>query len=322
MPFIQKLKSTVKKYGLIQKNDAVLAGVSGGPDSLALLYALCCLKNEYSLKIYIAHLDHGLRKDSSSDALFVKSIAEKLKLPAIICKAHPSLSANKGSLEEAARNARIDFLCKLSRKLKADKIALGHNFNDQAETVLMRLIRGAGLYGLSGIWAKRKIFGCIFIRPLLEISRKEIESYVRNKNIRARIDPTNKEEMFFRNKIRNKLLPLLIKEYNANMLEILNNLADTASIDYDYLYCQARKAARSFNNSIDLKKLAKLHPAIQRLVLRTVLSRLSGNTRRLNLQHIKELEDLIQNRPSNSVVDLPKGIFALKSGNFLKFRRR
>jgi tRNA(Ile)-lysidine synthase len=116
------------------------------------------------------------------------------------------LAWGKGSLEENCRQARIDFLVRVAKKIGADKIALGHNLDDQAETVLMRLLRGTGLSGLSGISLRRSIKGVVFIRPLLETSRKEITLFLKKKNIRPRIDPTNKEDIFFRNKIRNKLI--------------------------------------------------------------------------------------------------------------------
>ena len=138
---MERLKETIKRYGLIQEGDRILVGVSGGPDSLALLLQLFNLKSRLGLTLYIAHLDHGLRKNSGSDALFVKGWAGKLNLPVSIGQLDPKLLKRKGSLEELCREVRLDFLIKTAKKIKADKIALGHNLDDQSETVLMRLLR-------------------------------------------------------------------------------------------------------------------------------------------------------------------------------------
>ena len=320
--FRQKVKNTIKRHNLILRGDTILIGVSGGPDSLALLYALNGLKKEFKLKLHIAHLDHMLRKDSVKDALFVKRLASDLKLPITAAQANIKALAKHGSLEEIARNARLSFLFRVAGEIKADKIALGHNLDDQAETVLMRLLRGTGLYGLSGILPKRNLYGHEVIRPLLEIQRKEIEVFLKRKGIKPRIDTSNRESIYFRNQIRNNLLPALERSYSKNIKELLANLAQTAGYDYDYLDRAAARSIRGPGAKLDLKKFSKLHPAIRRIVLRLMIKRLKGNTRTLNLQHIREMEDLILNRPVNSIVDLPKGISVKKGKKTLLFYRR
>ena len=239
---IEKVKNTIKRCRLIDKYDKIIVGVSGGPDSLALLYILNTLKKELKLKIHIAHLDHMLRKNSAQDRKFVEGLARKLKLPVTTAQINVKALAKKGSLEEIARNARLGFLFKVARDTRADKIALGHNLDDQAETVLMRILRGTGLYGLAGILPKREISGYQIIRPLIEVRRKEIETYLKQKKIRPRIDISNSQEIYFRNKIRHKLLPLLEKEYNKNAKEVLSNMAETVGNDYDYLSGKAKAA--------------------------------------------------------------------------------
>lgn len=319
---MKKFNETIRKYGLIQKQDKILVAVSGGPDSLTLLLQLFSLKTKLGLTLHIAHVDHGLRKDSHCDALFVERWARRLDIPVSIVRLDPKLKERKGSLEEIYRQARLDFLIQTAKRIKANKIALGHNLDDQAETILMRLLRGTGLSGLTGISAKRKIKNKIFIRPLLETSRKEIEAFLKRKRVKPRIDSTNKEEVFFRNKIRHNLIPLLKKKYNQNIVEVLANLAESISYDYEYLDQVARNKAKGNNLRLKIGIIRKLHPAILRLKIRQSIACIQGDTRRIGFQHIKELEDLLNNRPIGSIVDLPKGISVQKTRNTLRFYKR
>lgn len=319
---IEKAKETIKGYRLISKNDRILIGVSGGPDSVTLLYVLNSLKKELNLKLHVAHLDHKLRKDSFKDRQFVEELARKLKIPFIFLEVKRGLLEEGGSLEEAARKARFEFFFKVAKKIKADKIALGHNLDDQAETVLMRILRGTGLYGLGAILAKRKIDGFVIIRPLIEISRRQIELFLKRKKIKPRIDESNFSDVYFRNKIRNHLLPILEKNYNRNIKVILNNLAQTSASDYDCLAGMAKKFFKDKKARLKLDRIKRLHPAFLRLILRLKLSTLRGNSRRITFQHTKELEDLIYNRPAKSVVDLPQGARVIKTEKSLIFLRK
>ncbi len=319
---IDKVKNTIKKYNLIGKNDKLVIGVSGGPDSVMLLYFLSSLSKEFNLSLHVAHLDHMLRKDSYQDAEFVTSLAERFKIPVTAARVDVKELAKKGSLEEIARKTRFGFFFKIAKSINANKIALGHNLDDQAETVLMRVIRGTGLYGLSGILPKREIEGYCIIRPLIEISRREIEAALKKKKIKARIDKTNLEDFYFRNKIRNRLLPLLAKEYNSNIKEVLSNMAFSVGYDYDYLNQMAIKIVLRLGRRIKISEFVKLHPALQRLVLRLNIARVKGDMRRLTFQHINEVNDLIFNRPVNSVVDLPKGVSVIKKNKTLFFYHR
>jgi tRNA(Ile)-lysidine synthase len=319
---IEKAKETIKKYALLRDGDKVLIGVSGGPDSLTLLYLLHSLKKEFRLKLHIAHVDHMLRKGSTADRKFVEREAEKLGIPVSCEKIDIKNLTQTGSLEEVARNARLDFFFSLAKNINADRIALGHNLDDQAETVLMRLLRGSGLYGLSGILPKRKICGFTVIRPLLEIKRKEISGFLKRKKITPRMDPTNSQDIYLRNKLRNKLIPLLEKSYNPNIKNILSNTAVSISSDYDFLAQASLKAAGRLGANIDLKKFSRLHSSIQRMVLRLKICRLKGDTRRITFKHIQEIQDLVLNRPVRSLVDLPGNIQVKKTRLSLVFCRR
>lgn len=319
----RKVLQAVKEYGLIRKFDRIVLGVSGGPDSIALLYCLLALKKEYRLSLHIAHLNHMLRpKDSAKDAEFVRILAKKLDLACTIKKVNVK-ALKKGSLEETARKARLDFFLKTAKSIKADKIALGHTLDDQAETVLMRLLRGSGLLGLSGILPKRDIGGVTVIRPLLGIKRKEIESFLKAKRIIPRQDESNLDDRYFRNRIRHTLLPGLEK-YNPNIKDVLAASAQNIALDYDYVSGSSLKIFNrlaKINNDQSIRipsdKCLRLHPAIRNMVFRYAYCRLKGDTRRLNFRHIRELNDLLLARPQGSIVDLPSGISFSKTAKYI-----
>lgn len=318
-----KVLRAVKEYGLIRKFDRIVLGVSGGPDSIALLYCLCALKEEYRLTLHIAHLNHMLRPgDSAKDAEFVRALANKLGLACTIKKVNVK-ALRKGSLEETARRARWDFFLETAKRIKADKIALGHTLDDQAETVLMRVLRGSGLLGLSGILPKRDIGGWTVIRPLLGIKRREIENFLKAKRIIPRVDASNLDDAYFRNRIRRELLPGLEK-YNPNIKEVLAGSAENIALDYDYLCASSlkifKRLAKGTNHQriiLPSDKCLKLHPAMRNMLFRYTYAGLKGDTRRLTYRHIRELNDLLLNRPEGSIVDLPSGISFSKTSKYI-----
>ncbi|MFC1805302.1 tRNA lysidine(34) synthetase TilS [Candidatus Omnitrophota bacterium] len=319
--FAEKVKATIKKYRLFKRGEKVVVGVSGGPDSTSLLFVLHGLKSNLGLKLHVAHLNHMLRKNSAGDEKFVARLAARLKLPVTCAKVNIKPIAKKGSLEEIARNARLAFLFKVARDIKTDKIALGHNLDDRAETVLMRILRGSGLYGLSGIIPSRDICGYKIVRPLLEVSRREVEGYLKKRKIRARFDESNLDDAFLRNRIRNRLLPLLERDYNRNIRSVLATTSETAGYDYAYLTRAAGRLLNGAVNKLSLKMISGAHPAMRRLLLRMMIARTKGNLRRIEYRHIQELEELIFNRPTGSLVDLPKGISVVKKKKHLSFSK-
>lgn len=319
---VSKVKNTICKYNLISDNDRVLVGVSGGPDSVAMLYILNDLSKTLRFSLHVAHLDHMLRKNSFRDSGFVQDLADKLSLSSSLDKIDVKARSKKGSVEEAARNARLEFLVNCAKRIRANKIALGHTVDDQAETVLMRLLRGAGLSGLSGILPKRKIFGLEVVRPLIEVRRKEIELFLEKRKIRYRIDETNSQEIYLRNKIRLQLLPLLEKRYNRNIKEVLAKTAEIVGDDYDYLSRETARFAKILSKRVDLFKYRKLHIALQRMLIRYNISLLAGDTRRVTFKHFEEVADLVEHRPVNSIVDLPKGVSVIKKRNTFVFYKR
>jgi tRNA(Ile)-lysidine synthase len=318
----KKIEETIKRYNLIKPQEKVILGVSGGADSVALAHILNHLKKPLEFKLYIAHLDHALRDVSKKEAIFVKDLAKRLNVPFVLKRVDIKKLPEKLSIEEKARNARFRFFLTLAKKINADKIATAHNFNDQAETVLMRLIRGTGLQGLSGIMPIREIDGISVIRPLLMIKREEIENFLKIKKIKFCVDKSNRSKLYFRNKIRHSLLPYLEKDYNKNIKEALFNFGLNAGSDYDYLKCSMQHLLKGNKTRLNLKSLYSLHSSALRFKIREAIRVLQGDTRRITFKHIQEVEDLIFTRPVESIVDLPKGLSVKKKKKNLLFYLR
>jgi tRNA(Ile)-lysidine synthase len=325
-----KVKSTIEKKGLIKKGDKVLVGVSGGPDSMALLHLLVDLRKEYNIELIVAHLDHMLRgKQSNADANFVEEIAIKLNTPFIMGRSNVKAIASsaKMSIEEAARETRYDFFQKTAAKVGATKIATAHNMDDQAETVLMRLIKGSGSLGLSGIPYKRRLGDKWIIRPLLDVKRVDIEKYLKRRKIPSRLDASNLKTLYLRNKIRHILIPLLEKEFNRKIKENLNLIARNLSDEFNYLSTTTRRLCKRFAVEtetaieIDIKKLLRQHVALQRLIVREIIFKLKGDLRRINYKHWQEVESMFYD-VNKLNVDLPGGLKAVKKHNRLIFTRR
>jgi len=330
MKIIHKTKEAIKRYRLFKHGDKVLIGVSGGPDSVCLLFLLNHIKHELGIRLHAVHVNHKLRKSADADEKFVKGLASSLNIPCTtISLSNLKKTKGRSSLEEMAREERLRSLIQTAKKIKADTIALAHHQNDLAETVLMRIIRGSGLLGLQGIVPKRNIDGLSVIRPLLAVKREDILSFLKAKKIPYRMDPTNRQTKFFRNKIRLELMPLLRKSYNKNIEEILTQLADTSLQDYDYIESQAKKYFKKCVSPsrsktclrLSLAKFSKRHLSLQRLIIRLALSQLKGNTKGIAAVHLREIDDLIANRPNQSIVHLPYKIAVQKNRNYIIFRQ-
>jgi tRNA(Ile)-lysidine synthase len=316
---IPQVLKTIKKYAMFSTGERVVVAVSGGPDSMALLHLLKEANALLCLDLIVAHLDHGLRKTSSQDRAFVKKTAQELNVPFVSQTLDPRKVKKSASLEDTLRRLRYAFLLKVAKKEHAQKIALAHHRDDQAETVLMRVLRGSGLYGLSAILPKRTQEGRVLVRPLLETSRKDILAYLKKNRIAFKIDATNSEDRFFRNKVRNQLLPFLEKHYNPNVKNVLSHLAFSVGADYSFL----RKQADDFLkinlfceggvSRVSLKAFRELDIALRRMVLREMTERLGGDFVLGAFPHAEEVEDLIFSRPVHSRVHLPHGIVAEKT---------
>lgn len=325
---LEKVKNTVKRYEFLDKGDKVVVAVSGGPDSTALLFALNDLKYDYILRLYIANFNHMFRgaEEAKKDHDYVSALSQKLKLPLIFGKADVPKYAKEAclSLEEAAREKRYEFLLNTAKEVGATKIAFGHTLDDQAETVLMRLIRGAGLGGLRGIPPSRKIADRLIIRPLIEAWRSDVEAYLRDMNVKPRQDITNTMTKFLRNRIRHELIAYLEK-YNPNIKEILVRNAQSLTYDYEVL---ADLINREFGRSakvksssvrIPLRNLKTKRIGIRRGILRKAIEVLKGDLRRIDYSHIEEIDGLIE--ADKGALDLPDKIRVTRVNDSILFHK-
>ncbi|MBI4335602.1 MAG: tRNA lysidine(34) synthetase TilS [Candidatus Omnitrophica bacterium] len=328
---LDKVRQTIARYNMLKKGDRVLVGVSGGPDSTALLNVLHSIKKEFRATLIVAHLNHMIRKGAAEkDAIFVKKMVEELGLEAVVESEDVPKLAREGklSLEEAARNARYDFYSKAARRYGANKIALGHTRDDQAETVAMRLIRGAGLLGLSGMPPVRRFGDTIIIRPLIDASKDEILKYLTWKRIPYRRDLTNTKQVYFRNKVRLKLLPFIERNFSPKIRELLAATAENLLTDYNFLSGVAEKKFRRYSSRVngaiklDLKFLDE-DPAVQRMVIREAVRTVKGDLNAVTYGHWKDLKGLLGRTSKKGwSFCLPSGVWVRRAQDGLIFFRK
>lgn len=309
----KKVISTIKKYNLIKKNDKIVVGVSGGPDSMALLNVLINIKEKFGFEIIVAHINHGLRQEADSETEFVKAFCNKNNINCYIKKEKVDDLAKKSKVgtEEAGRKLRYDFFDEILEKEKANKIATAHNENDNAETVLMNIIRGSGISGLKGI---EPIRNEKIIRPLIECNREEIEDYCVKEKLNPKYDKSNNENTYTRNKVRNELIPFIKEEFNPNIISSINRLSKVAMEENEFLnkltinaYERLKikeaigKETIEGNNMIiiSLKEFNKLDLVIKnRLVLYTI-NKLLGNAKDIEMINIADIIKLCNNNIGN-----------------------
>ena len=246
----EKVIDTIKKYKLIEKGDKIVLGVSGGPDSIAMLDILKDLRNKFEFEIYVCHLNHMIRgQEAINDQKYVEQYCNKNQIEFFTKNVNIIEISNNQKIgtEECGRNARYNFFEEILEKTKSNKIATAHNKNDNAETVLMHLLRGSGISGLKGI---KPIRNNKFIKPLIECDRKEIEEYCKQKNLNPCIDKTNFENTYTRNKIRNIVIPYIKKEFNPNIIETLFRLSEVVSSEDEFL---DRITQKEFENIVLLE---------------------------------------------------------------------
>lgn len=313
---LSRVKNTIEKYDMLLPGEKVVVGVSGGADSIGLLHALLELK-EYKPELIVAHLNHGIRgREAERDAVFVKRTAESLGLKFELGKADvPGYKKEKKlSLEEAARTFRYEFFEKTRSKFGADKIATAHTLDDQAETVLMRLMRGSGTRGLSGI---PPVSRGVIIRPLIETARPEIEKYLGSKGIRWIEDSTNKLRTMQRNRIRLDLLPGL-EAYNPRIRETLSRTSDILRIEEDYIQRQAEKSFRRVftpgegEMRGDLKKFGRLHQALRLSMLRLAVDDLNNSLRNITSLHLLSADGFLMSDSTSGEAEFPDEIVVAK----------
>jgi tRNA(Ile)-lysidine synthase len=324
---IKKVNQTIEKYNLLEKGERVVVALSGGPDSTALLTVLAPIAHELDLSLIVAHFNHGLRGvESDEDENFSCDLSEKMGLPFVSGKMDQR-KGNKGlSPEDFYRRQRYDFLNKISEDYQAQKIALGHNLQDQAETVLLNILRGSGLEGLKGFLPMRD---GKFIRPLMEISRREIISFLNEAEIPYRQDSSNENKRYLRNQIRSELIPYLKEKFNPKIEENLAQMAEILRPEDEFIQQHVARALKSSfiksrQNRILLKivDINKLPPAIRWRLFKTILESLSPAKNGFSFIHIKSLDNLAQKCESGKRVALPLGIEARREYDDLILERK
>jgi tRNA(Ile)-lysidine synthase len=295
---LSKVQTALAK--LLAPGEPLLAGVSGGPDSVALLDALVQLGH----RPHVCHLNHRLRGVASDgDADFVRDLARRYELPCTV----DSQSVTPD--EDAARQARLAFFERVSVETKIQKIALAHTSDDQVETFLMRLFRGAGVPGLVGIWPERQVGGVRIIRPLLKVARPEILQYLSERGLVFREDASNADTRYTRNRIRHELLPLLEREYNPAIREVLSRTAEILRDEDFYLLHHVVRTfymAACQKDVVNVKALVSYPPAVQRRVLRLWLGgedELAGA--QFSFDHIEGIRQIAQNDDPSGEMSLP-----------------
>lgn len=320
--FKENVLKTIKKYNLIQNGDKIVVGLSGGPDSISLINVLNEIRNEetYELKfdLIAAHINHNIREEAKSDEDFVvKYCKEKnIEIHVLSIDINKKAKEEKKGTEEAGRNARYKFFEEILIKTKANKIATAHTANDNAETVLMNIIRGSGTSGLKGI---RPIRENKFIRPLIETTREEIEKYCDEYKLNPRIDKTNFENEYTRNRTRNMLIPFIKENFNPNIIMTINRLSDIINEENEYLDNLTKQKYKEIlleenirkQIVLDLKEFNKQDIVIKKRLVLYTINMLQGSTQGLGKVHIDDIIKLCEKNLGNKYLTPNKNIKVL-----------
>jgi tRNA(Ile)-lysidine synthase len=315
----EKISDFLKQKNLLPAGEKILLAVSGGADSVALLYIF---KKLCPNAIHIAHINHQLRgSESLKDENFVKRLAKELNVPITIESVDVKTYAkeNKLSIETAARSLRLDALCRIADKINCRFIATAHHKNDNAETVIHRLLRGTGFKGLAGIRPKTIINGKTFIRPLLCLGRIELEDYLKNQGIKWQSDHTNLDCRFTRNRIRHKILPYLEKE-TPNLVELVFSLSQHCGILAANIERFAKAATQSCilsgeNSQVtfDLNKFLSQPQPIQVELIQIALSQINCGLQKYTSEHYKKIADFAKSSSPGKTLNVPEKIKVKKS---------
>ena len=311
---LQTVRQVVERYDLIRPGDRGAVAFSGGPDSLTLLHLLTRLASEWDLKLHALVVDHGLRRESAQEARQAVALAQELGVDARILGGRKMGNQESGTgigecemtatgnVQERARKLRLHLLCQGAEALHCRWVALGHTAMDQAETVLMRAVRGTGVQGLAGMAAAR----APFVRPLLGVTRTQVRRYLQQVSLRPLEDPSNATDSYFRNRLRHHVMPLLEQE-NPHLVRSLCRLADSCREDHQALEQLARQkleCARG-DHGLDTGTLRGLLPGLLHRVLRLAHAEATGSTRRLTREHVLAMARLLRSAEGSASLDLP-----------------
>ncbi len=326
--FLNDILKTIDTFHMLEKGDNVLIAVSGGPDSTALTLSLAALKNNFCITIGIAHINHLLRGAASeNDEAFTKAFAEKLDIPFYVKRVDVKAyaSAHRLSIEEAGRKVRYDFLYHISNRFQYSKIATGHTKNDNAEQVLMNVLRGSGPKGLSGIPPVREN---LYIRPLIHMTRDQILAFLDDEKQQFVIDSSNEDMTYLRNRIRHALLPELQSEYNPEIVDSLDRLSRILRLENDHLEIEA---GHKFNHclltsgstsiSFSISKLAALPIPLFYRVMRKAILKVKTNLKRISYGHMNDIFNFCFDSSSGTSIDLPDQIRIYKTGDSILVKK-
>ncbi len=320
---VQKVSATVKRYDLLKKGSTVVIGVSGGADSMVLLHVLQTLKAVWPIKIVAAHLNHKTRQgESDRDQKFVERWVKRWGMACIVDELNTPEDKSSASWENFWREARWKFFTKVAREHGAKTIALAHHMNDQAETVLVRILRGTGPGGLAAMRPGSVRAGLRIIRPLLGVSREEITEYARDYAVRYVEDSSNLSPAFLRNRVRHDLIPHIETNYQEKIQTLLARLATVSAEEEDFIEQMTLKAwdrvlAEEFAHGIafHIKNILNEHPIIQYRIIRKATEKL-GHVRQIDFAHGEKIQSLLTGNIKRAIV-LPKGIELRKKRDLL-----
>ena len=316
---IHKVLNTIKKYHLIETGDILVLGVSGGPDSITMLDILLKIKQtkKISFDFVVAHVNHMIREEAKEDEEYVKEycIKNDIEFYGKSIDVQKIANTNKISTEEAGRNTRYEFFDEILQKINGNKIAIAHNKNDKVETMIMNELRGCGIQGLKGIEPVREKY----IRPLIECERKEIEEYCKENHIEPRIDKTNFENIYTRNKIRNIVIPYIKQEFNPNIIETMDRLSNLIVEQETYIQKQVAEIYKEIvlKEKIDLenpyillnlKKFNEQEKVIKSNVILYTITRLFNTTKGIEKIHIEDIITLCSNNIGNKYLTPNKNL--------------
>ena len=298
---LDKVKETIQRHNLFSREEKILIAFSGGIDSTALLHLLKELQEEWPIILALGHFNHKLRQKADNEELFVRNTAEKLDLPLYVSAEDVRAYAgeHKLNIEEAGRKLRYGFLKDTAKNFGFSKIATGHTMNDQAETFFMRLFRGSGLSGLSGIYP---VVDNLIIRPLLYTAREEIMAYLTSIKAEFQVDESNADNRFLRNRIRSEFLPYIQKEFDPHLISRIGKVSalfqEEELVLQELVEEESRKAVQRIEGqiSLDLKVLAPLPVGLARRLVRTFIAEIKGDLRKISFEDIESVLDLAEGK--------------------------
>lgn len=323
-----KVLKTIRKYNLIENGDKLVLGVSGGPDSISMLNVLNDIRRDDNIdldfQIIVVHINHMIRKEAKEDETYVETFCKEknIKFYSKSIDVKKLANTNKIGIEEAGRNVRYEFFDEILKKTNSNKVAIAHNKNDKAETIIMNFMRGTGISGLKGIEAKRGKY----IRPLIECERIEIEKYCEEQRLNPRIDKTNFENEYTRNKIRNVVIPYIKKEFNPNIIGTLDRLSELVREEEEYIEKQVKQA---YSNLIleederqiilDLKKFNQEEKVIKSRIVLYAITKLFNTSKGIEKIHIEDIIKLCNNNVGNKYLTPNKNIKVLVKNHKIYF---